>query len=269
LTVEAAGMKAILISASFLVSVAAFGGPSVTGAGNPVIEAIYGNGSPSLTVAGQAYELKEGQQLGAGYQVATDGDSAVRIVYPDNSQLYLGRNSSVEIAKSQGGASVTVQGAGTTRAIVSKGQLVSSDGKPRTKFLIRTKTAVLGVRGTDFVTQVAADGESTEVHALEGQVAVASPADEGGLFGGKGTLLGANQFLSAKLGAALGLPKAFQRAAFLQTLGLDAGLKDLMNRLPKAYDQLFKLQDLGNQLGNSLQKLDQLKKIQNLNPFRR
>jgi hypothetical protein len=252
---------------ALLMAYPTFAGPGTTG-GNPMIEAVYGKGAPTLTIGEDSYELKEGQELQAGNKVTTDGESSVRIVYQDNSQLYVGRNSEIEVGASRGGAPVTTLLQGKTRAIVSKNtqvdETVDSKPAPRVKFIIRTKSAVMGVRGTDFVTQTDADGGSSQIHTLEGEVAVARPGDEAGLFAGRGILLGPNQFLQSKLGAVIGKPQLFQRTQFLKNLGADQPMfKNLMDRMPRGYQQLMKLRGLPNNLGTGLQQksLDDLQKL--------
>jgi hypothetical protein len=178
----------------------------------PVIDAVYGSGRVTVISGGQTSEAKEGRQLKAGDQVATDEKSAARLVYSDKSQLYVGRNSQVTVNLRSNDADATTLDHGKTRALVTKGD------SGRTKFVIRTKSAVMGVRGTDFVAQTDPAGDNTQVHTLEGIVALAQPGQEASLFAGQGLLLLQNQFLRTRLGAAFGVPQAFKRDQFLKKL---------------------------------------------------
>ena len=107
------------------------------------------------------------------------------------------------------------------------------------KFLVRTKAAVMGVRGTDFAVNTDADGAAAEVHTLEGQVDVAK--DDKSLFSGKGMAVKADQFVKANRGA-ISVPKAFDRAGFLNALkGRQPDLPDLASMTPNPAAELEKL----------------------------
>jgi hypothetical protein len=70
---------------------------------------------------------------------------------------------------------------------------------------VKTKSVVMGVRGTDFVTK-ADPGGDTEVHLLTGELEV------------NGTALKANEVVSSK-GGVLGKPAPFPRPVYMKELG--------------------------------------------------
>jgi hypothetical protein len=101
-------------------------------------------------------------------------DVAVRIVYPDGSTETLGKNSDLEIKKPEAGADskpifISYLHSGFVHAR-AKHQANPND-EPH--FIIESKTAVAGVRGTEF-TMTANNAEDVQVHTLEGKVAVSN-----------------------------------------------------------------------------------------------
>jgi hypothetical protein len=80
---------------------------------------------------------------------------------------------------------------------------------------VRTKAAVMGVRGTDFVYSTAADSAKAEVRTLQGAVEVAKTDDI--LLSGQGKIVQANQMVSASDGN-ISTPKDFDREEFTKTL---------------------------------------------------
>ncbi len=112
-----------------------------------------------------------GDSLAPGDRIQTK-DAGVRIVYPDGSTETLGKNSELEIKKPEVAADskpiyVSFLHSGFVHAR-AKHQANPND-EPH--FIIETKTAVAGVRGTEF-TMLA--GDDVQLHTLEGKVAVAT-----------------------------------------------------------------------------------------------
>jgi hypothetical protein len=161
-------------------------------------------------VGGQSSELAEGQELAAGAQIATGDKSSVRLVYPDESQVQLGKKSSATFESREGKPPAVSVESGDVRAVITH----AAPAKPQLKFLIKTKSVVMGVRGTDFT--VHAEGDAASVHLLSGELALGKPGEEDGL-GSSGTVLKQGQLIEAKAGA-LGAPQAFQRAQYFKEL---------------------------------------------------
>lgn len=151
-------------------------------------EAVHG-GEVSIVMGDASYDrpgarrmrLNKGQALLVGDTVATGEDGRVRVSLTDGSELFVSPRSFVKIEN------VTVEKAG---ASVAKRQILLNlmKGKVRSRvnskvdqnqkessFEVKTKSAVAGVRGTDFVASFEETGKewTTEVRTLEGKVELA------------------------------------------------------------------------------------------------
>lgn len=109
-----------------------------------------------------------------GSTVRTGPRSLVKIWLTDQSTLTIGADSSVKIQPVKAGEPMLVDlVGGTLRAKVTKSTEIGVDGNPREKLYIRTKTAALGIRGTDFYVTYNAANEGTTLLTFEGLVAFA------------------------------------------------------------------------------------------------
>ncbi len=108
-----------------------------------------------------------------GVRTVSKGAAHVRFV--DGTDLRVGSDSEVvldEFVFTQAG------GAGSFTANMTKGVLRLVTGKlAKPSYKVRTPTALIGVRGTDFVVTIGADG-STAVEVIDGEVEI-SPAAGG------------------------------------------------------------------------------------------
>lgn len=124
------------------------------------------------TASGKVLVLKD--KIPAGETVSTEPRSFVKLLFKDNSQLNVGPESSVKIEPTQEGEPGLVNlVSGQIRSKVTKDPLKSDQAYDR--FRVKTKTAAMGVRGTDFQVIYNGENENTSVITYEGTVAVASP----------------------------------------------------------------------------------------------
>jgi hypothetical protein len=120
---------------------------------------------------GQYYliqDAKTGDRVENGVIVRTLPGAKAKVLYPNGDQFYVGPGTAYRIEwkpkKSDGIAQVELM-YGRMRGVISK------EG-PRKKLQIRTKSATMGVRGTDFfIADTGPDGE-TEVSVIRGSVEV-------------------------------------------------------------------------------------------------
>ncbi len=158
--------------------------------------------------------VKPGQVLDVGNRVQTR-ESGARIVYPDGSMITLGKNSEIEIKKNEEDPktkkpiNVSVFKMGFVHARVHH-----QDGESP-HFIIETRTAVAGVRGTEFTMNTSESGE-TIMHVLEGKIIVA--ADRSKLETGQGLATG--QLVNSK-GGAIAAPEVFNLAEYRKALSLE------------------------------------------------
>jgi hypothetical protein len=134
--------------------------------------------------------LAQGATVFAGDLLMTGVDGRVRVRFPELSEMFVSPNTSIRIEQATGSA-------GASRKIMMdlmKGKIRSRvqgrygedpsklpPGEPTSTFQIRTRTAVAGVRGTDFVAsfEPGAREWTTEIRTLTGEVALAGLRGDG------------------------------------------------------------------------------------------
>jgi hypothetical protein len=117
--------------------------------------------SPRALYEGEYYTVRDakiGDKLSSGNVIRTSATSKARVVYANGDQMQLTPGTSYRIFLSGKKKELELK-YGRIRAILAK-------GGPRTGLKLKTKTATMGVRGTDFVL-----GES-ELSVLRGAVEV-------------------------------------------------------------------------------------------------
>jgi hypothetical protein len=162
-------MKLIQLTAFTLLPVLAYATESTTSA---VIRLDTIEGAHDITVRrGQKQlHLKEGETLKPKDEVVTGPKESVRITFPDGSQFWVGRATTVRVFSgvAEGGHPIqfihVIEGAG--RVLVRK----SYETTKKIKFVVKTKATTMGVRGTDFVVTAQSSGKEIDLHTLEGSV---------------------------------------------------------------------------------------------------
>jgi len=145
---------------------------SISFAALPVIgEVVKVRGKASALFIGQreAIKVKKGMKIRKDTSILTKLRSFVQVRLNDNSKISIGPNSKMTIDR------VTKSKAGFITLL--KGQLRSEvekkkHTKAREKLLIKTRTAALGVRGTDFRTSYNPDSKITNLITFRGNVAL-------------------------------------------------------------------------------------------------
>jgi hypothetical protein len=138
-------------------------------------EVLRGGGRSDLTLGAAVFRDDE---------ILTGRPGRLRVVFRDDSVLVLADDSHVRVSEQLFGPEAGVFESafellqGKVRALV--GDYYED---PRASFELRTKTAISGVRGTEFIVVYDPVGEITEVIGISGEVAVWSPIDP------KGTLV--------------------------------------------------------------------------------
>jgi len=126
---------------------------SATAAGIGQIKLV--SGQVTVERQGQALPAQVGLQLEAADVVKTGSDGAVGITMRDNARLSAGPNSVLALESFDFDATTST---GRFDARLARGTLAVSSGRIAKQspqaMTVRTPTAVLGVRGTDFVVAV-------------------------------------------------------------------------------------------------------------------
>lgn len=122
---------------------------------------------------GSIINVKVDQDIPAGATIQTADKSFVKLTFIDKSQMNLGPNSQMVInafPKKEAGIITLVKG--QIRSKVTKDYMDMSD-KSKSKLYIKTKTAAMGIRGTDFQVNYNPKNENTALITFEGKVAMA------------------------------------------------------------------------------------------------
>ncbi|MGI4992495.1 FecR family protein [Halobacteriovorax sp. GFR7] len=117
--------------------------------------------------------LAKGDWVPEGAKITTKARSFVKLLFIDKSNLTLGANSEVEVEqfpKKKAGIINLING--QLRSKVSKNYLQID--KKKSKLFIKTKTAAMGVRGTDFQVNFNPANNNTTLITFEGAVAMGS-----------------------------------------------------------------------------------------------
>ena len=117
--------------------------------------------------------VKIGSKVDLNSVVQTAEKAMVRLVYPNGDQIMVSASSSYKMSKGQGvdkDKPVSDLLYGKFRAVISK------EG-PRKNLEVRTRSMVMGIRGTDFFVSAIDDKGATAVTVLRGAVAVAGKAE--------------------------------------------------------------------------------------------
>ncbi len=134
-------------------------------------------GKASILEVGEriAKSAKEGQKVYKEASILTADKSFVRIQLLDNSQINLGSNSKIILDQTSfQNVGVVSLLRGMVRTVVEKDndEKNKSDKGKKDKFYIKTRTAALGIRGTDFLTNYNPENNITNLVTFRGKVAI-------------------------------------------------------------------------------------------------
>lgn len=121
---------------------------------------------------GSVVDVKNDQSLPEGATLQTADKSFVKLLFIDKSQMNLGPNSQMVInafPKKEAGIITLVKG--QIRSQVTKDYMDNED-KDKSKLYIKTKTAAMGIRGTDFQVNYNPVNNNTALITFEGKVAM-------------------------------------------------------------------------------------------------
>jgi hypothetical protein len=125
-------------------------------------------GEVEVLTMGKTSKLKVEDWVEDGSVVKTAEKSFVKLVFIDKSQMNIGPGSEMKIEKFTGKDSGVIDLVkGKIRSQVTKDYLQIE--RDKSKLFIKTKNAVMGVRGTDFI--IATNGISTSTILFEGAIA--------------------------------------------------------------------------------------------------
>lgn len=121
---------------------------------------------------GTVIGLAKGTWLPEGVKVSTEAKSFVKLLFIDKSTMNVGPKSEMEITKfPKKKAGVISLLKGSVRSKVTKNYMEMAD-KDKSKLFIKTKSAAMGVRGTDFQVDFNPATAATNLTTFEGSVAM-------------------------------------------------------------------------------------------------
>lgn len=121
---------------------------------------------------GKTLALKD--SVRPGNTIKTEAKSFVKILFADQTTMNIGPDTTLKIEETKAGdpSLVNLVG-GQIRAKVTKDLLQGDKGGSPEKMMIKTKTAAMGIRGTDFSVSFNAQNQVTALITFEGNVAIA------------------------------------------------------------------------------------------------
>jgi hypothetical protein len=141
--------------------------------GKGAAKAIIVKGTVLALIKGKAIPVKRGDWLPEGAQIKTEPKSFTKLLFIDKSTMNVGPDSQMKIdsfPKNEAGIITLIKG--QVRSKVTKNYMNIQD-KEKSKLFIKTKTAAMGVRGTDFQVSFNTVNQSTSLITFEGAVAMA------------------------------------------------------------------------------------------------
>jgi len=125
-------------------------------------------------------KIKRGEWVTEGSVITTKAKSFVKFLFKDQSQMTLGPNSQMEITQfSQDKKDPSVYSLikGKLRSKITKDLIGGTEKSDKTKLFIKTRSAAMGVRGTEFLTNYNPQLDNTACITFEGEVAMAKIDD--------------------------------------------------------------------------------------------
>ncbi len=148
-------------------------GPLFAQDDSKVAKALIVRGKVSYHHNGSHYPVNAKSWLPIGAVIKTSKKSFVKLIFIDKSQMNLGPESEIKIkAFPRKKAGIVNLIKGQLRAKVSKDYL-EIKGKEKDKLYIRTQSAAMGVRGTDFQVNFNTENKRTSLITFSGAVAMA------------------------------------------------------------------------------------------------
>jgi hypothetical protein len=184
------------------------------------VESIEGAKTALLQSGIKLRDVSVGERVRVGERIRTDAKTKVTLSYPDGSLLVIYPNSDLEIEKPKDGVQSNQLRGGDVQGSIEKVPPPKDGSQTKVKFIIRTKTAVMGVRGTEFVVGYNAVSGLSSFHTLTGTVEVASSPAQ--LLGGSGVAVSGGQFVSATE-TGISAIQPFNTSTFLAALESSAG----------------------------------------------
>jgi hypothetical protein len=131
-------------------------------------------GEVIATVQGKSAALKKDDWLSEGTQVKTSNRSFAKLIFIDKSTMNIGPKSEIMINQfPKDKAGIISLNKGQIRSKVTKDYMGMEKADNKSKLFIKTKTAAMGIRGTEFIAGYDEKTGYSTLDVLEGAVAMA------------------------------------------------------------------------------------------------
>ena len=164
----------------------------------------------SVTVKGKKIK-KSGAKLDPGTIIKTGANAFVQLKYPDGSKITVGSNSELSTQK----GTKSLQSLSLNHGIINA--LIHKNPSEEIHFKVKTKSATMGVRGTQFFVE-ATKTDKTTIHVIEGRVDVAK--DDEVLASEKAAHVSHDEYIEVESGK-ISQVKHFEVSAYLEKLKTD------------------------------------------------
>ena len=133
----------------------------------------------STDLQGQALALIKGSEVNEGSTVETQKGSVVKLIFSDKSLVTIGPKSKMILKRIQSGqASVFSLLKGKVRSQVNKDLLKKdTSSEKKSSFFLKTKSAAMGVRGTDFSSGYDPSTGATSLDVISGNVKMVNTSE--------------------------------------------------------------------------------------------
>ncbi len=157
---------------STIIAVAMFGAAAAASSSQAFISNIEGDVTIQASPTSGWYPAKNNMKLSEGASIRTAPDAQVFLAWGDGNSLKIGPLSIIRIDTLMSDAAT---GGAKSELSMEKGRLFAKAAKlktPDSTFVIKTPTAIAGVRGTAFECTLEPDTKNLSVSVLEGEVYV-------------------------------------------------------------------------------------------------
>ncbi len=168
--------KIIFAAASLFFSAAGFA-ELASSTSKGIAKVIVRRNSVEGRLNGNTFTIERGAWLKQGTVIVTGPRSFAKLLFVDKSSVNIGPKSSMEITnfpkKSSGQAGIITLIKGQVRSKVTKDYVDDKNTSgQKSKLFVKTETAALGVRGTDFQVNFNSDNQITSLITFTGEVAM-------------------------------------------------------------------------------------------------
>jgi hypothetical protein len=172
--------KTLLILLASIVTGALFTLSYQSEASTPIGTVIILKGKVTAQTGTQVVALREGDKVEEGSTISTGAGASAKLLLTDQSEMSVGPNTKAQMTHFQKGDPALIDVLqGQLRAKITRDYVANTNTTfLRSKLLLKTKTATMGVRGTDFQAIFNPENNVTSLVTFEGAVSMVKNPEE-------------------------------------------------------------------------------------------